>query len=292
MIGSKTEVREKTKPTINTFIKRIHNKLFPDNSEKLTQIQNLAREKRTTIDKTIARIERRKKLELEIPNIEFNIENKVKEFQNWVSSDSEAISVFSNHSKESLTIIISEYNKTINEITLKYSGLARFIFDLTTKKKYAIALATSFESWLPDLKGLAEKQSINVKLTDLKNGVVIITTLRKLVKFLESGILLKEKKFAFENEIGKLKSQLQETQNECESIRAIEKELQAIITESMQTIDKLGLPLLDELIHKRLENSNAAELNIFKDYIPDNIPWIRQEIPKFVEIAVPNNLGS
>jgi hypothetical protein len=282
--GSKTEVREKTKPIIHSYVTRIHNNLLTDNTEALSQIQNLARDKKATISNSLARIERRKKLELEIPNLQASIESKETEFQNWIATnDSEGIFVFSNHSKESLTKIISENNKSKNEVASKYSGLGKIIFDLTAKKKYAVSLTSSFESWLPDLKKLAERQGIQVKLFDLKNGAVIISTHNKLVQFIESGILLQEKKIAFEKAIEKLKSQLQETQSEIENIRAIETDLQNGIIESQHILDSLGTPLLDELIHKKLRNGNAAELNNFKDYIPDNIPWMRQEIPEFVE---------
>jgi len=282
--GSKTDVREKTKPIIQTYVTKIHNNLLEDNTEALSQIENLARDKKATISNSLARIERRKKLELEIPNLQASIESKEREFQNWIATnDSEGISVFSNYSKESLTKIISENNKSKNEVASKYSGLGKIIFDLTAKKKYAVSLTSSFESWPPDLKKFAEKQGIQVKLRDLKNGGVIISTHEKLVQFIESGILLQEKKIAFEKEIEKLKSQLQETQSEIENIRAIESDLQNRIKESQQILDSLGTRLLNELVHNKLRKGDAAELNKYKDYIPDNIPWNPQEIPEFVK---------
>lgn len=282
--GSKTEVRERTKPIIHSYITRIHNNLLADNSETLSQLQNTVRDKKAAISNSLSRIEKRKKLEIEIQNLQRNIENKEKEFQNWLSTnDSETINVFGNHTKESLTKIISENNKSKNEVASKYSGLGKLIFDFTGKKKYAVNLTSSFESWLPDLKGLAEKQSVQVKLHELKNGGAIISGHSKLVQFLESGILLQEKKISFEKAIEKLKVELRTIQTEAETIRASEPDLKRTILESQQTIDGLGTPLLDELIHLKIRNGNAVELNKFKDYIPDNIPWKRQEIPEFVE---------
>ncbi len=282
--GSKTEVREKTKPIIYSFVTRIHNNLLADNSNSLSQLEAEIRDKKTTISNSISRLERRKKLERDIPNLQESIKVKEKEFENWLNSnDADSINVFSNQSKESISSLISENNKSKNEIASKYSGLNKFFFDLTSKKKYSVSLVSSFESWLPDLRSLAEKQNININLTLLKNGTEIISAHSKLVQFLEAGIALKEKGIAFELTIQKAKEQLQSAQTEAESIRAVEAELQNAIIENKQSLDQLGTPLLDELIHKRIRNGDAAQLNNFKDYIPDNIPWKNQEIPQFVD---------
>lgn len=282
--GSKKEVRDKAKPTIHSYVTRIHNNLLADNSETLLQLQNTVRDKKTIIVNSLARLERRKKLENDIPNLQLTIENKEKEFQNWfASNDNEAITVFCNQPRESLSNIIAQNSSRKNEVAAKYTGLGKFIFNFTAKKKYAVNLTSSFESLLPDLKNLAIKQGIQIRLTDFKNGSVIISTYNRLTQFIESGILLQEKKIGFEKAIEILKTQLRETQSEAESIKANENELQNLISESRQTIDSLGTPLLDELIHKKIRNGNAAEINKFKDYIPDNIPWRSQEIPEFVE---------
>jgi len=282
--GSKTEIRERTKPTIHSYITRIHNNLLADNSEVLLQLQNKTKDYKATISNAIARIARRKKLENALPDLQNKLDIKERDFQIWKSTNNkETIAVFSNHSKDNLSKIISENNKCKNEITAKYSGLGKILFNITSKKKYAFQLYTSFESWPPDLRGLAEKQGIRLKLQDLKNGEVIISSNKIIVTFIEAGMLLKEKKIDFENEIEKLKIQLKEATTEIGHISAIEPTLQKAILECQNSIDNMGISLFDEYVHKKIRDGNAANLNKFKEYIPDNIPWRREEIPEFVE---------
>jgi superfamily I DNA and/or RNA helicase len=281
--GSKTEVREKTRPTIHAYVTRNHNNLLEDNSESISRIKTLIKATKAGITQAMSRIERRKKLETEIPEMEGSIVTKENEFKNWLASESQAFTVFSNQSIENLLGIVSRNNKAKNEIISKCSGIGRFIFHLTAKKKYAIDLVSSFESLHPDLKDFAIRKGIQPGLGNLKNGEAIIDIYNRLVKLIESGIGLIEKKATYERQIRKLKTHLQETENEIDNIRAIEDELQEKIIENQKIIENSGTPLVNELIHKRIRNGSAAEINKFKDYIPDNIPWRRQEIPEFVE---------
>ena len=281
--GSKQEIMDSTKPIIHSFVTRIHNNIIEDNSEKLIQIQKIVRDKKSTIYNSLARIEKRLQLDVDIPNLQLEIEKKDKELQNWLASnDTETITVFSNQSQDDLRKIILENDTRKNEISSKYSGLGKIIFDLTSKKKSAITLASSFESWSSDLKCLAEKHDIQVGLDELKNGGVIISTHSKIVNFIETGILLQGQKANYEKGIETLKSQLNDAQIEVENIRANESDLQITVKESQQVLDKLGTSLLDELIQTRLKKGIASELNNFKDYIPDNIPWKSQEIFEFI----------
>ncbi|NMD01115.1 MAG: AAA family ATPase, partial [Bacteroidales bacterium] len=142
--GSKTEIIDKTKPTINTYVTRMHNNILEDNSDNLSKIQNSIKEAKLKISDAKEKLERRKILELEVPNIENKLKNKISEYNNWLNSEHNALSVFRNHSIESLSKTLTKSNGIKNKIKSKYSGLGKIFFALTSKKKYAIALVSMF----------------------------------------------------------------------------------------------------------------------------------------------------
>ena len=45
--------------------------------------------------------------------------------------------------------------------------------------------------------------------------------------------------------------------------------------------DELGIPIFNALIQQKLLNTDDVQINRYKNYIPDNIPWKNDEIPDF-----------
>lgn len=271
--GSRTEINDRTKPIIQSFVNRIFLNLLGDNSNSLSNIEEEIFQKKNTISNSNSRIERRKKLECDIPNVQQNFETKEREFENWLNSkDEKSINIFSNQLNDYIISLISANNKSKNQIISKYFGLNKFFFNLFSKKKYSKNLVLSFESWNPELKDLAKEKNISINPYSLKNGEEIIAAHDNLVRFLEVGIALKEKKIAFEKSVQKAKEQLQSTQAEVEDIISIEAELRNTIIETQKSLTQLGTPYLNALIHMKIRNGDAAQINSYKDYIPDNIP--------------------
>jgi hypothetical protein len=54
--GSKTEIRDKTKPTIEAYVRRTHNRLVEDNSEQLNAIKNTISDNWDFINKSLTKI--------------------------------------------------------------------------------------------------------------------------------------------------------------------------------------------------------------------------------------------
>lgn len=281
--GSKTEIRDNTKPKIESYIRRIHNRLVNDNSEKINILKNTLKENLDFIKKSLARIEKRKLLEEEVNNLEQTIEELKTAFQNWLGGpNKESINVFNDKSLKDLNNTTSLLSRNKNEIISKYSGLSKITFNLIKKRSYASVLISSFESFLPDLKILARNQNKSPVLQDLKNGQAIITGYDQLIKFIESGILLINKKNEFEKSISDKQLHLKDVIAEIELIKSNEQDILKSIENRRLENDSLGIPLLNELIHQKLFKSDEAQLNKYKDYIPDNIPWKSLEIPTFV----------
>lgn len=282
--GSKTEIRDKTRPTIESYVRRIHNRLVEDNSEQLNEIKIKIAENWDFINKSVAKIERKKYLETEIPNLEVILNNTKTEYGSWLNGEmSDLISVFKTKTTTELNTIFKELVTNKNDVVSKYVGLNKFIFDFTQKRKYAAKLLSSFESLLPDLKELAIKRDVSPSIEKSINGSSIIKQYENLIKFIEDGIHVLYKISEFEKSKLKAEDNLKNTEFEIEQTKLSEKELLTKIADLKIQNNSLGVPMLNELIHSKLSKTNEAQINRYKDYIPDNIPWRSQDIPEFIE---------
>lgn len=281
--GSKNEVREKTKPNIESFIRRIHNNILTDNSTELSELHNKINFLKKIIHESLEQIHRRKNLENEVPLIEKKVIDMEKEYYEWLAPEIiESLKIFSNISTVNLNKNISDLNVIHAEVVNKYPGFFKIFFNLFNKKRFAIKLVTIFDSLPNELKNFAIVQGNDIKPTELRSGEKILLHLTNLVKFLKSGIQLIERNNILKNEIGKLKKQLAKSQDEIVKIRNIEPNLQNLILEKQTELDNLGIPLLDSVIHEKIRCGDAAMIQRFKNYIPDNIPWRTEEIPEFI----------
>jgi hypothetical protein len=196
---------------------------------------------------------------------------------------SDLISVFKTKTTTELNTISKELVTNKNDVVSKYVGLNKFIFDFTQKRKYAAKLLSSFESLLPDLKELAIKRDVSPSIEKSINGSSIIKQYENLIKFIEDGIHVLYKISEFEKSKLKAEDNLKNTEFEIEQTKLSEKELLTKIADLKVQNNSLGVPMLNELIHSKLSKTNEAQINRYKDYIPDNIPWRSQDIPEFIE---------
>jgi superfamily I DNA and/or RNA helicase len=216
--------------------------------------------------------------------IEILLENNKTKYNNWLNGEkSKSISIFKTKTTTELNTISRELVTSKNEIVGKYAGLNKFLFDLTQKRKYAVKLLSAFESLLPDLKEMAINKGIAPSIEKSKNGSSIIQQYENLILFIEDGIQNLNKISEFEKSISMAEENLINTENEIQQTKSSEKELLNKIDKLKIQNEGLGIPLLNELIHSKLSNTNEAQINKYKDYIPDSIPWRSQEIPEFIE---------
>jgi hypothetical protein len=282
--GSKSEIRDRTKPIIDSYIKQIHNNVLEDNSEKLSQVENDIKNKKLIIDNCNSELKLKLKLEKDILTQKEELELREKKLEDFLSSNAN-LKGFEIQTTENLNTLKLEVVKLKNEIVLKYSGIRKILFNLFSNKKYAISLISFFESWSSELRQLAEKQNIKVSLTSLANGDVIISTCSKFVQFLEIGISYIDRRNQLEQKVQKSKDLLNNTQTELQRITENEEKIKDDILNAQKAIDSLGNSLINELIHKKLKTCNAAHISRYYDYIPDNIPWQRDLVPEFIQAA-------
>jgi hypothetical protein len=280
--GSKTEIRDRTKPTIDFFVRQKHNNVLADNSASLMQVENEIREKKTSIASCNAHLERKSKLEKDVLIKIQELELEEKNYETFLNINKSSI-VLQSQTQQTLNSLKAENIKSKNEVSVKYSGLNKIFFNLFSKKKYAVSLISSFESWSPELRQLAETLNIKVSLSTLTNGEKIILSYIELIQFLENGISIIENKVELEAKVQTSKDILNNIQSEIQRISENEENLKTEISNTQKAIDSLGASLLNELIHKKIRTSDAAQINKYKEYIPDNIPWQSVEIPEFIK---------
>lgn len=280
--GSKAEIRDKTKPIIESFVRQIQNNVLDNNSDTLSQVENEIREKKTIINNCKAQLERKRKLEKGVSNQIQELDLQEKSYETFLNTD-ESLNIFEAHTKQTLNSLKAESIKAKNEISAKYSGINKVLFDLFSKKKYAVSLISFFESWSPKLRELAGKQNIKPSLSTLTNGETIISTYSQLAQFLENGASVIDKKIELEQKIQNSKDFLENTQSEIQKLAKNEENLKTEIANTQKSIDNLGVSLINELIHTKLRTGDAAQINNYKEYVPYNIPWQWGEIPQFIQ---------
>lgn len=284
--GSKIEIREKTIPVINSYVSRIHNNLINDNSETLSQIKDSIAEKKMVIFESNNKLLRIKQLELELPDLKLKIENNLKDFKTWIDiNEKNGLYVFCNESQKNLSEIILKNNQLKNKIIDRYKGLGKLLFNIIAKTKYSVKFVSMFDSLQVEIKTLLTNRGINYALSTFKNGNQIIIAYDTINKFLESGINFLINKKKFEEIILQLQNHYSELVNEFESLKIIENHLNQIILENQNAIDNQGNALLDALIHNRIFNGNVIDIERYKNYTPDNIPWKSTEMNGFINAA-------
>src|SRR5690606_19355971 len=105
--GSKTEIRDRTKPTIDFFVRQKHNNVLDDNSDKLAQLENEIREKKTIIANCNAQLERKRKLEKGVSNQIQELDLQEKSYETFLNTD-ESLNVFEAHTKQTLNSLKAE----------------------------------------------------------------------------------------------------------------------------------------------------------------------------------------
>lgn len=281
--GSKTEIRDKTNPAINAFVNKIHNNTLDDNSEQLSELERTVSVKKQNLRILQEQIDRLKSLKKLIPEHESTIESKKTEFQSWLNSQPlELIPAFEGYSSNSLNQVLNKCRIQRNEIIVSNTGLGKLFFKFSKRQKYAVKLVSTFESLSNDLKQLAHKKDIRVTLSEAKDAYYLISTLEKLIKFIEDGFSTINQNNSFKTSISQLDEQLVALISEERALINLETELRQGILDCEKELESFGLPLLNELIHHRLFNGDAAIIKAFSDYIPDHIPWRFDEIDEYV----------
>lgn len=276
--GSKTEIKERTKPIIESFLRRTHNQLIEDNSPELEELKKKKSNILSEINSLIKRIELRKVLERELPLIQENLNRLNIEYDTWIKEYNELTSSIR---IEELDRIASQFTIKRNEVQSKYSGLSKIFFNFSNKKKLALLLVNQTEGLSHNIKEYLKTQGNYPKIENQTNGEEIIKSYDRVIESLNQIISIIKQNEKYKIDIITLEKRVTEDAQKLNDLKSNENQILAKIEELNIENNQLGIPIFNALIQRKLVKGNEVQINRYKNYIPDNIPWKNQEIPDF-----------
>jgi len=301
--GSKRVLSENTIPALDRVINKIPN--FEDNTEEIKKLKSEFNACKQTIKENKNKLALRDSLLNKLPVIESNIqktETQIIQLKEKFTKDKENLLAqnrtidFFRTSFDVRTLDNFKSSLTVqkNNIESKYSGLGKIWFNWFSKKKYAKEILNAIEQYAFEIKNyIQQEQKLNLQFSDLKNGDDIIGLYQKLIGIFSNAIAYSQKYAKLESDFTiantALSSELTKSQKEFSDSKKIVEEttknepiILQIIKQNEQKIKELGVPLLTESIKCKLQNDSIPNINNYKDYLPDNIPWQSNAVGYFV----------
>lgn len=280
--GTKSEVRDKTKPAIERFINLIQQKQIVNHQDE----SNKAKHQYETLNTNAIQISNKLIL---IPQLEKNIkelkEQIVKVSGNhdkWIKSFDSAIKellfdkkIMLNVSKNDLSFYINKF-KNYNR-----HSLTRFFFNLFLKNKYYKIFRDLHNGQQTELQKYLERNIIILKPSE--------KPLSSYLDYSEYLFSLKEKSDEVERQnneyiasVSSLNAKLKDNEEKYGELKSKEAQLQRELKKTLDQIPSAAKNYLNLIINQKLYEANTGHLRQYADYIPDNIPWHQQEIPQFI----------
>lgn len=190
---------------------------------------------------------------------------------------------------------ISPFELNAVELRSRNSGISRFFFNLFLKKKYSLTINKDIISLPPNFKTIVEKE------IEVDNGEPV-KSIDKLISICDAVVRLGKSIMHFQailaeidvrnksaissndNCLSRIRSELTECQHKISILTESYDNLLATISNCQKYISSIGLDIMRKSIKSNLASANSRNIIArYKNYLPDSIPWRREEIPKFIE---------
>jgi RecA/RadA recombinase len=250
-----------------------------DNEMQLRETQEKLNHTNKTKSENKEKLKQRDLLQTKLPEYRQNIENIKTQLIQLSQRDSDFENLRLNHQIGEIENYISETKKKRNQFDLKYSGLNKLWIDWFTKKKYAFELISFIDETQKDFKSILK--SIPNQISDFKNGAKISETYTNIIHKFNSVIEYYTNYSKIENELILKSEELNKVENFIATINSQEQEILQIIANCKIEIINQSKAVLKEKIENKLFNASQAQINNYKDYLPDNIPWRNEEMTAF-----------
>lgn len=281
--GSANEVRTQTKITLEQFINRKNQNQFAENSNELNDIlndSNLVNSKITAIIKKIKRIPI---LQSEIKNLENKYADLNNEYSNWKDSLNSILKRFLIDKDKIFHLKIDKLTYLLKELEFyKRNWFLNILFQFFKKNN----IRQEIEKIEPNIKEeifqyISENApivSINKPLIDSFYDHVLFTI--NLIK--ESDQVISKNALYIRN-MQDLKVNIVATTDE---LSKLESEKDKLISEYHRLVNeriKISINYTNSFIQNKLSKLDIASVQNYIEYIPDNIPSRREELPLFVK---------
>lgn len=276
--GSQTEIRDKTRPAIETFLKRIHNKSIEEGKISFEGLRQEKHKMLTEIKSLQKQIDLKESLETSVATDERNLEKRKEEFGIW-SKDYEKLT--SSLDVTGLDKVLSRFVVNKNELHSNYSGFGKFLFNFSNRKRFSLLLTNEAEGLPLAAKDYLKKHGWYPKIENQTNGTEIMKSFDLIIEALNQIITVLRKDEKYKADISVLENKIIDDTRKFNDLLSKEEQILAQIKSLTIDADNLGIPLFNSAILKKLTKGNEIQINRYKNYIPDNIPWRNDEIPDF-----------
>jgi len=278
--GSKNVLSGTTIPAIESIINRIA--VLEDNTQEVSDLKEQINIQKQILKENKDKLAKRDYLLSKLPTIELNI-IELKQKINDLASNNEKIDFF----RQSFDIHnIDSYRSSLKaqrtNIESKYSGLGKIWFNWFSKQKYARVIINLIEQYPFEIRNYFQTQNIRSQLSEFRKGDDIILLYSQLINIFSNAIAYIQNYSQLENELNNFQNELADSKSIIEEITINEKNILSKIKISKLEINKLGKPLFIELIKQKLKNSQRPDINNYKNYLPDSIPYRYDEISDFI----------
>lgn len=279
-VGSKRVLTEHSCPEIDR-VSTFKNSL-EDNSDILEENKRNLRKIITTKNENQVKLDFRDKLVKDLPNLQSKLRNLQQELSKLEENNNQLNELRKNHSINEIDGYSKQFKNQRRELETNYSGLGKLWIDWFTKKKKAAQLLEVFENLPLDIRENFNSVGFSGKLSDYKNGQLIIDAYNSIINHLNLLISFLKDYLKKEKEVKDSNAKLQEAIAKIEEINRAEPEIKRIITDCNNKIIPKSKIVLANKIENMLFNSPTAYINNYRNYLPDNIPWQFTKIPNFI----------
>ena len=177
----------------------------------------------------------------------------------------------------------TNYSKIESELKSKTEELNHIENYISTIKQYAFELINFVNIKLKDFKDIFKL--LPDEISDFENGKKILETYNEIIKILNSVVDYYTNYSKIESELKSKTEELNRIENYISTINSQEEEILQIIANCDIEIIEQGKVILEEKIKNKLFNASLPQINNYKDYLPDNIPWRYEDLNVFKEVT-------
>lgn len=280
--GNKKILGDTTLPEINRISALKLNLL--DNAIQLEESQEKLNELTKRKSDNKKKLKQRDLFQSKLPEIKRNIEHLENNLLQLTQKKPDFEKLRLNHNIGVIEKYQAESKKKRNQFELKYSGLNKLWIDWFTKKKYAFELISYIDETHKDFNIVFK--SIPNQISDFRNGTKISETYNEIIKTLNSISDYYTEHSKKENEIKSKTDELKKVEDFIKLINSQEAEILRTITICDIEIIKQSKVVLKEKIENKLFNASQAQINNYKDFLPDGIPWMDKDLLLFTNSTI------
>ncbi len=277
--GSKQVLSEKTIPAMQTIINRIPT--LEDNTQEISDLKKQINAQKQIIKENKAKLAKRDDLLSKLSVFELNIQTIGQQIKNLVANNADIDFFKQSFDINKLDNFSGLLKTQRNNLEAKYSGLKKIWFNWFSKQKYAREILNTIEEYPFEIRNYLQTQNFKSQISEFDKGDDIIQQYSQLIAVFSSAITYIQDYSNLETKLNISQHKLADSKKTVEEITTNEPTILRDIEKSNQEIIRLGKPLLVELIKDKLKKSKISDINNYKDYLPDNIPWRHEELGYF-----------